>query len=551
MTRYAKHVNTRETPQTEKASPKQKKNNAEGYSFTLDSWGRLDRWLILGAEGGTYYASERKLTQSNAETVSKCVHEDGLRTVRRIVELSSSGRAPKNDPAIFALAIAASAEKQSTREAALAAISQVCRTGTHLFQFVQSVRNFRGWGRGLRKAVSKWYTNRSIDSLGYQVVKYQQREGMSHRDVLRLAGGEMSATTPAQQAVFRWIVAGIEGMGKREVVRKGGKSGSYPALDLSLLPRSIEGWEKMKKASSAKEAAKLIREYNLTHEMVLSSFKNDPLVWEALLDEMPITALIRNLGKLSSLGLLKPFSTALKSVEEKLSSKEILQKGRVHPVVLLNALGVYNSGHGVKGSLSWEPVAQVSDALEAGFYESFGTVTPSGKNTLIALDVSGSMTWGNIAGLPTLTPRTGSAAMAMVTARTERQHHIMGFSNSLVPIKGVSARSRLDDVVRAISAIPMGGTDCSLPMTYALKNKLPVEHFVVYTDNETWAGAIHPHQALRKFRDTMGINAKLTVVGMTATEFTIADPSDRGMLDVVGFDSNAPAIISDFAKEGF
>jgi 60 kDa SS-A/Ro ribonucleoprotein len=35
---------------------------------------------------------------------------------------------------------------------------------------------------------------------------------------------------------------------------------------------------------------------------------------------------------------------------------------------------------------------------------------------------------------------------------------------------------------------------------------------------------------------------------MVSTGFSIADPSDAGMLDVVGFDTNAPKVISDFAK---
>ena len=44
------------------------------------------------------------------------------------------------------------------------------------------------------------------------------------------------------------------------------------------------------------------------------------------------------------------------------------------------------------------------------------------------------------------------------------------------------------------------------------------------------------------------IDAKLVVVGMTATQFSIADPADPGMLDVVGFDAAAPEIISQFVR---
>ena len=69
----------------------------------------------------------------------------------------------------------------------------------------------------------------------------------------------------------------------------------------------------------------------------------------------------------------------------------------------------------------------------------------------------------------------------------------------------------------------------------------------VYTDSETWAGKIHPKQALDQYRQKMGIPAKVVVVGMTATEFSIADPNDAGMMDVVGFDTAAPNLIRDFA----
>jgi len=96
--------------------------------------------------------------------------------------------------------------------------------------------------------------------------------------------------------------------------------------------------------------------------------------------------------------------------------------------------------------------------------------------------------------------------------------------------------------------MPMSGTDCALPMLYATKNTIEVDTFVIYTDNETWAGSIHPHQALQEYRRKTGIPARLVVVGMTATEFTIADPTDPGMLDVVGFDAAVPSLITEFAR---
>jgi len=85
-----------------------------------------------------------------------------------------------------------------------------------------------------------------------------------------------------------------------------------------------------------------------------------------------------------------------------------------------------------------------------------------------------------------------------------------------------------------------------LPMVEATNKRWPVDLFVVLTDNETWAGSIHPAEALRHYRQRMGIAAKLVVVAMTANDFTIADPDDAGMLDVVGFDPNTPQVIAEF-----
>ncbi len=70
----------------------------------------------------------------------------------------------------------------------------------------------------------------------------------------------------------------------------------------------------------------------------------------------------------------------------------------------------------------------------------------------------------------------------------------------------------------------------------------------IYTDSETWAGDVHPAQALRDYRRASGIDARLVVVGMVSNGFSIADPADGGMLDVVGFDTATPQLVADFAR---
>jgi 60 kDa SS-A/Ro ribonucleoprotein len=175
---------------------------------------------------------------------------------------------------------------------------------------------------------------------------------------------------------------------------------------------------------------------------------------------------------------------------------------------------------------------------------------------LLALDVSASMEWGRVAGVPGLSPRDASAALALVTAATEVRYEIVGFyagrngwkARDGLTRLSISPRQRLDDAVKAVSDLPFGGTDCALPMRYALAKNKEIDTFVIYTDSETWAGDIHPVQALEDYRRASGIPARLVVVGMVSNRFSIADPNDPGMLDVVGFDTATPQLISEFAR---
>lgn len=548
MTTIGNHFSTLKTVQTDQARGDQKQNNAGGFVFTLDCWARLDRFLILGSEGGTYYVSEKKLTIDNAKGVIECLKADAARTIDRIVEISTAGRAPKNDAAIFALAIAAGADEPRTRQMALAALPKVCRIGTHLFRFVDDVENFRKWGRGLRNAVGRWYNEKTADQVAFQAIKYAQREGWSHRDVLRKA--HPTPYSDEHGAIYRYVTGGFDSFEK--VMKHGG------AVDKTKLPRIVDGFERLKVAQAEKEVIDLVRDYKLPHECVDGKWKGSPEVWAALLPDMGQTALIRNLGKMTSVGLFAPMSAMSKLAVKMLTDKEAIKRGRVHPMAILIAQGVYAQGHGDKGSLSWSPVREIVDALDEAFYAAFDAIVPTGKNHFLGLDISGSM-WSAFIANTRLSACQASAAMAMVTARTEQNYFMAGFTaksgsawgdggSEMTPMTFAKS-ARLDTVMSLMHQLSarMGRTDCALPMIYAAEKKIEVDTFVIYTDSETYAGTIHPFQALKEYRQKMGRPAKLIVVGMTSTEFTIADPNDGGSLDVVGFDAAAPAVMADFA----
>ncbi len=538
-----------QTPQTEGLQG-MTENSAGGFAYPVDNWTRLCRFLILGSEAGTYYIAEKPLTVENALSVKACIEEDGVKVVETVVEISAEGRAPKNDPALFVLAMCAGLGNEDTRKAALAALPKVARTGTHLLHFAEFVEGFRGWGRGLRRAVADWYLKMESERLSLQLVKYRQRDGWSHRDLLRLAHPKTEDAN--KRALLAWTVQPENAERLAEAAEKF---------------RLIDGMVRLQKAADVNEAAEIIRTFSLPREVVPTELLNEQDVWNALLVDMPMTAMIRNLAKMTTVGLLATGSDAADYIAGTIRNPEAIRRARVHPLTLLMAQKTYAGGRGLKGKLEWTPVTSVIDALDDAFYAAFKNIEPTGARIMLALDVSGSM-HQPIAGTSIMASEA-SAAMALVTAATEKHVHIVGFTaddkwdaashfqggfaqyrsgRPGITVLPISAKQRLDDVQKSISGLTFGPTDCALPMLYAIDKGLKIDAFVVYTDSETYFGKIHPVEALRRYREKTGIPAKLIVVGMTSNGFSIADPNDAGMMDIVGFDSAAPGVIADFIR---
>lgn len=546
MSKFTRPFSTRPTPPSNPAAG-DCETRAAGPGGLFDDWQRLDRFLVLGSEAGSYHTARRQLTIERAGVVSRCLAADGLRTIDRIVAVSGSGRAPRNEPAIFSLAMAAKLGDEATRRAAYAALPTVCRLATHLMQFAHHAQSFGGWGRGMRKAVSAWFNGKSPVDLAYQLARYPARDGWSNRDLLRLA--HPRAASPSHDRLFAWAVTG-------ELARGGAGD---PALALMVALAELAA------APSPAAAAALIRDHRIPRECVSTAWLEHAEVWEALLAAMPLTTMIRHLAVMTRVGLVAPNSAAAHQIAAQLRDPLRLCKSRVHPIAMLAARLAYEAGRGVPGAGTWEPVPVIVEALDAAFYACFHAADVSGKRTLIAIDVSGSMASGSIAGVPDLSPRLAAAAMALVTAATEREPLVAAFTQPLGAGTGghgsrwgggtsdlttlaLSPCQRLGDVVGQLDGLAMGGVDCAVPMLWAKDHRVDVETFCVYTDNETWAGDVHPAQALRAYREARGIPAKLVVVGMTSTGFSLADPDDAGMLDVVGFDASAPPVIADFAR---
>jgi 60 kDa SS-A/Ro ribonucleoprotein len=511
---------------------RQTKNNSGGLVHTITPLERLERFLILGTVGGTYYVSQKELTLDNLKAVEAIIASEGRDAVDLIVSIGKSNRAPKHDPVLVAYAIACA--NLNTRAYALTFFNDIIRIGTHLFHFAAYSKGRSGWGRSFRRAVAEWYTTKDSDALALQLVKYKQRDGYSHRDILRLSHPQPTSQT--QNGLLKYAVTGtLEADDSRahefvSAVEAVGEMG----------PSDID------------QVVGLINEYRLPREVLPTSVMKNRLVWEALAPSMGLTALLRNLRNMSNDGYLTQGSEAVKIVRERLLNENAVRKARIHPAHVF--LAKFNA-EGI-------PKA-IQEALEDMFFLTFSNVEPTNKRIMLALDVSASMSMNGYGGYGsretarTPTAREWSALQALVTARVEPYAEFRAFSDGLIPLN-ISRRDSFESIVKTISNLSFSATDCSLPMFEARRKGEFFDAFAVYTDNETNTRGYgygartsgDPMNELRLYRQSSGVHdAKLAVVGITATNFSIADPKDKFTLDFVGFDANAPAVMADFIRQ--
>jgi 60 kDa SS-A/Ro ribonucleoprotein len=190
-----------------------------------------------------------------------------------------------------------------------------------VFRFIKYAHALgQNWGRAQRRAVSKWYTEQNPSKLAMAITKYQNREGYSHRDILRLA--HPSTKDPLLCFLFDYITHGfekaIENLNKPKETNTNDsnteditdnnqqqtrsnddeeeENNSQKFVTIEQLKEFIETVEKVKTSTNADELVTAIKQHNLVREHMPTGMLNSTTIWSALLEKMPLTAMIRNLG---------------------------------------------------------------------------------------------------------------------------------------------------------------------------------------------------------------------------------------------------------------
>lgn len=491
---------------------------------------QLRRFLFLGTEKGSYYVSEKQLTITNVTCLERLLKDEDNHDTIVALFGEYARKAFKKDYLIFALARTCSYGDEKLRKRAYDLLPVVCGIPTHLFAFVESYKRCSkefngstGWNALHKRSLRKWFLSKPRQDLAYQMTKYNHRNGWTQKDLIRLI--HIKPADECDDELLRYFV-------KETIPSDPPKS---PALEF------LVDYEAVKRSTDKDYVIEKVKRWNLAWEHVPTQFMKDADVMNALATKMPMVALLRNLNRLTALGVFEKFPETLDTVLAKLT----FEKTIVHPLQFLIALKMYAQGQGDLGSLVWEPLPTITERLNKAFYASFNSVEPTNKRFLVAMDVSGSMSCGNVCGIRCMNAAEVSCAFAMVLMSVEPCCDVMGFSHEFKRLP-ISHTDPLETNLQKISGIAFGSTDISLPMTWAMANDKDYDVIVVLTDNETNCNAISPAKALRQYRTHVGHGCKLVVIATCANEFTVADPSDRDMLDCAGFDASTPDVIREF-----
>jgi len=525
--------NRKETPQNKPIPGREsemKKNLAGGYSFKASDWTALRRWLLVGSMSGAYYQGKEEMTEANIKVLNRCIKANASKVGEEIIDASKKGTSVHTP--IFALVVLSMGDA-SSKNVFRDIFNSVIRTASHLYEFTSYVKDMRGFGSVIHKAVNGWLDAKEAKELEYQLLKYQNRNGWTHADILRKFKPKTEDVN--KNSVYKWAV---------------GKG--FNIVEANGLNR-IAGYEILKSASTSEDAVILmINDLKLTHEMIPANIKRTTGIWEALFHNMPVGATIRNLGNLTEKGIFKNVAN-LDLLEKKLS-KENLAKAYIHPINFASALLVYQSGgHLGRSKLTWNTVPRILDIMNQGIQDCFEVLEPTGKQFFYALDVSGSMT-GNMVGNMWLAPYQVAGILALASVKSEKNYFVGGFDTRFKVLQRITKNCSYSEIVDWGSGVwpgNFGGTNASVAYDYAIKNDIFADVFVFVTDSESWTGHRHPSQALKEYRSKINPNAKSIYITLVpySDRVSLVDPKDPRSYDVASFTSQTPKMIQMVAND--
>jgi len=522
-----------QTPQTKPIPGRERemvKNLSGGYAFKREDIDLFRRFLITGTLNGTYYAQGAKLTKDFVNIVNDLASVGKYDDIFAVMDdVNDNSLAASKDPTLYVLAyLTSSTFPVAERTKAWSRLKRYCRIGTHLLHFIDYMEGFHGWGYASRKYVGQWFTERSIDSLANQAIKYRQRDGWAMRDALMLA--HPKPENGAQDLMFKFLTTKDP---KDLEKRLGERVGELPPL--------VRAYLLAQEAKEPKVVVDLIFEHGLTMEMIPTEMLKHKAVWEALLvRKQGLTWLVRNAGNLTRRDIfndpkmLDMYVQAVQTWAEEDNAK-------VHPINYFLAWKFYQAGGkgGKSRNSEFTPMRSVTDLLGRKFMDSLGSLERRPGKHVIVLDESQSMSHAT-SGKDIISCWDAALGIGICLQNRYEQASVWSFDTGLRKRSGLigldwKAQGGGTDMSKAVEAFVR---ECDGP------NK--PDSLIVLTDTESYAGNGHVAQAMTRLRRDQKRRIKLACLDLGQANGSPLDPKDTDSLLINGFDASAVTVLEGF-----
>jgi len=473
-------------------------NDAGGAVF-IDDAKRLERFIILGIDEGTIYATPEEIHERTIELIRELPYE----TFKRVmIEAAPKAWRKRNPIAAIAIRAALTDDRALIFNDLLPNLPGLFKTPSDLLYFASMYRG--AFRKPFSRSVRRFVQRKLHDFDDYQLAKYRKRYGISTSDLLKLAHPHPGD----RNAVFHYLL-----------------DGEYTD---ELAGTIFEGLKLANIAGTVDEVLKVAERFNLSWEMLPSWALKDADTWVGLyrMGKIPAMALLRNAWRFDRDGVP---GDVFDSVVEDLS--KIHRRG-VHPGYILTAAIELK-----RRNASYDLV----DALFKAFDAASSSNAAHDMRIGLAIDNSGSMWWGMIGGMLRL---EAALALGSVIDSAFRRVSVTYFSNRAynLNIRPRSALDSFEDTLREYS----GGTSVASALSHLADRRGDgYDATVVITDEQNWAGE-SVQMTYQRHKKTLG---KLIIVTVDASaKGSLTDPKDPDQVTVVGLVPEIDKVIAEFVR---
>jgi len=469
--------------------------NRDGYdAYTRSIYEQFVQTLFCNTLGNTYYADSKEMLKEASK-----VHQDML----------------KEDKFFFADALPVARQEGCMKLQPVYALSLLAATDPGLFEktfpgvvlIPSDLQDFmtildsagRGQGgRAVKRTVANWMNEKMSE---YWAIKYDgDARGYSLGDLVQ-------TIHPKPKNSF---VSGLYGylIGSEKV-----NLAEY---------KQLTAYQALKKTTDPKEQIRLVREGRLPHEVVTGVTKMSPDLWDALVQDMPVFATLRNLNALDRVGVL---DKNRKIIEERLTNPEILAKSKILPFRFLNAFD--------NVSKAW-----VKDALRSAVEATFNNLPEISGKTAIFLDVSGSMSGEYL--------KIGSVFAIALYKKTRGNGLFWLFDTRVFD----GQPSLHDSILTQANKIhTRGGTNTGAPMRKLWQDREKVDNIIMITDEQQNTG--NPfYGELAEYRRHINPNVKTFIIDISGYRQAMVPQGDPNTFYIYGWSDQVLNYIS-MASKGF